>query len=816
MATYSSTQSGNFSASSTWGGSGVPGDGDRFNINGGHTVTVDGSISVPTNGYADSYIYSGGVLFAGSGAGILRMDGRLYIYQGTLHLQDGAHIQITGTSSETHGIWQENLSNASFIAEGSDGMPTTTLNGNHNEGATQLVFTSGTNFAVGEWIGVYASSGNWTSTSQAEQFRDEGFWIHDKNGNTIYPRQYTGPEDVTVVSSSGTTITVTNAKKFKKNQKIIFGTSTNRNIHTISSVNYARNQIVCDGSITGSVAGETVYYTGSEKYHATGDKVRKIATVSTAEVASSSTTITLANANMFTANDEIWIEKRSEADGTTDYVHEDSDDYHHTISSVDGNTITLSAQIGYKVVAGSLVTRLSRNILIETTTPNTDYGFFYSEYFTTNYTKKLVIKDVYFKNLGSNNSNFYQGCVFRGYYSTNSLPVTTSETFPVKTYGAWIEGVTVMNADNHERDTGNLSAYQSWHFKMVACVALYGNDGVMPSWYASDNQANFIISVGHEDRAARIEGSPQRSEFAYWYCSRVYNGARFVIYREDALGIHNWRIDAARYAIDISNHAAVLRRFMITGCRYGILYTTANANFYESFIKGLSGVQSGNINQAMAGNFHVGNFYNGNRQQSAIVFHEHDFEIDAIKILNYNMGADWNTTEQAWLFQRRYDNSNNPAMFESIYLPANTTMKVSCKVKGVSGFSGNYPYLAMTPVINSGDDNILSNNATNSSIFSTARVSTQYTSDMTSGYQTKEITCGPYNYSQILKVGIMSDNSNATEGFYIKDFNVVLDAPYVQPLNGIGNFTNINTTSSVINVKSSPSDSKIRLGGRIK
>ena len=87
---------------------------------------------------------------------------------------------------------------------------------------------------------------------------------------------------------------------------------------------------------------------------------------------------------------------------------------------------------------------------------------------------------------------------------------------------------------------------------------------------------------------------------------------------------------------------------------------------------------------------------------------------------------------------------------------------------------------------------------------------------MTSGYQTKEITCGPYNYSQILKVGIISDNSNATEGFYIKDFNVVLDAPYVQPLNGIGNFANINTTSSVINVKSSPSDSKIRLGGRIK
>ena len=396
------------------------------------------------------------------------------------------------------------------------------------------------------------------------------------------------------------------------------------------------------------------------------------------------------------------------------------------------------------------------------------------------------------------------------------MGVTTSETFPAKSYGAYIEGVAIMNADNHERDTGNLSSYQSHYSKMVGCTALYGNDGVMPTWYNADNQANFIISVGHEDRGSRIEGSPIRGEFAYWYCSRVYNGCRFVLYREDNQGIHNWRIDAARYAVDISNHVAVFRRFIITGCRYGILYTSANGNFYESSIKGLSGVQSGNINKAQAGNYHVGNFYSGTRQQNGIMFHEHDFEIDAIKILNYNMGADWNTTEQAWLFERRADASSNPALFESVYVPANTTLKASCKVKGVSGFSGDYPYLAMTPVINSGDDNILVNNATNSSIFSTARVSAQYTSSMTSDYETKEITCGPYTYSQILKVGITSANSNASEGFYVKDFQVVLDKPYAQPLNGIGNFSNIRATGSLIDVKSSPSDSKIRLGGRVK
>ena len=82
MATYTSTQSGNFSASSTWGGSGSPGDADAFNIAAGHTVTIDTGISIPTNGYADSYVY--GILQSQSGANTtLRMNGRLYVKGGT-------------------------------------------------------------------------------------------------------------------------------------------------------------------------------------------------------------------------------------------------------------------------------------------------------------------------------------------------------------------------------------------------------------------------------------------------------------------------------------------------------------------------------------------------------------------------------------------------------------------------------------------------------------------------------------------------------------------------------------------------------------
>ena len=121
MATYTSSQSGNFSASSTWGGSGVPGDGDRFDVTYGHTVTIDTGISIPTNGYADSYVY--GILQSQSGANTtLRMNGRLYIKGGTgyeslglLHLRDGATIQINGTYADRHGVWVENEEGASFI-----------------------------------------------------------------------------------------------------------------------------------------------------------------------------------------------------------------------------------------------------------------------------------------------------------------------------------------------------------------------------------------------------------------------------------------------------------------------------------------------------------------------------------------------------------------------------------------------------------------------------------------------------------------------------------------------------------------------------
>ena len=117
----------------------------------------------------------------------------------------------------------------------------------------------------------------------------------------------------------------------------------------------------------------------------------------------------------------------------------------------------------------------------------------------------------------------------------------------------------------------------------------------------------------------------------------------------------------------------------------------------------------------------------------------------------YNGTAKWDNTEGAWLFKRRYDNGNTPALEELVYLPPQTTMRVSAKVKLVSGFSGTYPYLAGISPTASVDDNMTGNNALNTTIFSLGRVSTQYTSSAASDYEEKQITIGPFNFPCFFK-----------------------------------------------------------------
>ena len=835
MAAYTSSQTGNFSSSATWGGSGPPSaDGDTFTISSGHTVTIDTGITIPTNGYGDSHVY-GTLTNQASQNTTLRMDGRLYIRGGgCLHLIDGAKIQITGTSAEQHGVWVENENNVHVVMQGSDGMPCTTLSSTHNEGSTSLSVASGTNFAAGEWISIFnhvTAAGD--TNDHTYQWEDEGFWIHEVSGNTIYFRIYGGPNDVTVsrVSSSGERIFVSNAKVFREGQTIIFGTGSNRNIRTISSINYNRNRLTLNSAVTGTVDGEIVYLTGTEKLHTNGSKVRKVATLTTASASSGATSITVANANMFAAGDEIWIEHRGEADGSTDYEgrydyssYARADWYKHTIDSVSSNTITLSSGTNYTVVEGALVTRMSRNIVIETTATNgSDYGFFYKEH-TSDYDSTFIAKDVYLKNMGNDDNNVFCGFTVRGHASTDNSPVTLStdadKKVPSRPREPWIEGVVVhaYPENTHRRDWGPFWLYDFRYSKARCCMSMNGEDGLC-SYYEPGCSFVNCISVAARERGCRIEGTSEWWEFAYNYISRTYWGSRFLNYYEHGLGIHDNIFDAGVYGMQAYNADPGLSiyRCRFSAQRYGFLTENSGQGILYCHVKPLSGYA--NVD-AETGTQQAGTSWTGRhfRTQAVAPMYsvEHNYEFDAMRLYGYNWEAKWDDVEKAWRFFRRHDNDDNPMMSERIFIPAGVTVRVSAKVKYSSDYvtSDTEPYLAAMDLISGTGENRLGNSGgADSSQWAGKRYYVQFTTAAQSAFEEKQLTITSKPYPRNYIIGVYSTNRNLQEGFWVKDLAINIDKPYsIKPFNIINN---ANTFSPIpTQVRQTFTQQKKRIGGR--
>ena len=837
MATYTSTQSGSFSNASTWSPSGPPGDGDAFNIAAGHTVTIDTFVSVPTNGYGpDSYVY--GILQNQINAQTtLRLNGNLYVKGGgLLFLRDGAKVQIKGTSADRHGIYIEDEDGASFIFDGEDGMPSTTLSSAEAEGSTSLAVASGTNFVEGEWIAVFDNTTNVTSDTNdhTSQHQDEGFWIHEVDGNTIYFRIFGGPNDVTVSAVSDADITVSNAKVFREGQKIIFGTGTNRNIKTISSIDYVTNIITCDSTVDNSpsVVGNIVYLTGTEKKHNNSSKVRKVATVTTAESASGSTTITIANSNKFFDGDEIWIEMRSEANGSTDYEGRyDNSSYQkagwfkHTISdngsgSANNRTITLSAATNYKVVEGALVTRLTREICIETlATDGSDYGFFYGIY-DTNYDRKGIAKDVYFKNVGNNDSNVECGFCLRGYWSTDSLPVSIVNQVPARPREPWIEGITVYAypENTHRRDWGPLWLYDSRYAKARCSLAMNGEDGLCAHYEPGQSIVN-CISVAGRDRGARWEGSNEWYEFAYNYISRTHYGVRFANPYELGLGFHDNIFDSGVHALQTVNAEAgpCIFRCRWSGWRYGFMQNDSDIALVYCHVKPLSGyvnVDAGTGTQN-SGNAYSNRMFrsNGYVQLRSI---EHNYELDAMRIYGYNCEAYWDKSEQAWRFFRRWDNDGNPALVSRIWIPANTVVNISAQVKLAPDFAGAYPILAARDQIsNAGENRIGNDGAADSSIWAGKRYTSAYTNAAASAFEEKTLTVASKPYPRTYVIGVYSTNRNAMEGYWVKDLLIFMDKSYqISPYHTINNQQLFSVVTARVGINTFRKPIK-RLGGRI-
>lgn len=825
MAIITSAGTGNFSATTTWIGGVVPIDGDNFIINPGHVVTIDASTPIPTNGFNDSTV-NGTLQHAASGTTTLRMNGRLTVQTNGLYFMRGSAIlEFRGSNTDSHGLWINGQSGASFIATGADGMRSTTLSSNINEGSTSLTVANATGFAVGEWIAVYNNTTAYQFNQGAHTLRDEGFWIHDIDGNTIYFRQYVGPTaTISLVRSGNTELIVSNAKVFRTGQKIIFGTGVNRNIRTINSIDYNQNLLTLDSAVTGTVTGLTIYETGTDKVHASGDKVRKVATITTASATSTSTTITVADASNFAAGDEIWIEARSECGGTTD-VNWNTYETIETIQSVSGNTITLTAQVGYNVVQGALVTRLTRNVQIRTVT-NSDHGFIFFDYFVgdgnfnnqTNFNRKLIMKDVYCRRMGTSASGNERGITFRGWCSTDALPVTIPETVPALGRQNWIEGVTL----NHTGQIIDIAGFFPWdcrYTQLRCCFVTKGFDGFATPWYSPGQCVYNSISTGCGRFAMRSEGGNEWYEVAYNYLSRNYHQLRVIQPYEDGLGYHHIITDACNeygYMTYNSSRGLCNYKHIHTGTRLGIVSETSFNNLLYSVLRFPSGVTSNTSNPP--GTAQTGAYYlqidRGNIAQQAVTILEDNFEYDRVRQFGFCTERVYDNVEEAWRVYNRFDYVEyGTGWGETVFVPAGTTLRVSCRVKMAPGYTGNYPYLEARSTISNVGINQISNAGGQWSNFFTGGTTTiQYSASSLSAYEERQLTVNPVNFPRYIQVGVHGDSTNTARGWWMKDIQIYLDRPYINPA-----FGTVNGGASpkiVHSLRSSFTELITRIGGR--
>lgn len=828
MAAYSSTQNGNFSDSSTWGGN-TPGDGDTLTIN--HTVTLTGT-NEPTNGFGNIDVKDNGILTNANNA-TLRMNGNIRVETAnasnpaTVHFKDNLTISWNGANGDNHGFQVDNRANCHCIIEGDDptGLCTTTTAATDGNVAQHSV-ADGSLFAVGDWIQIYQN--NYTSTSteaDGNRYDDEGFWIHDINGNTLYTRDYVGPENSTVVKVNGTKLFVSNSKVFREGMQIIFGTGSNRNIRTISSIANGRNLLTLNSAVTGSVVGQTVYRAASLKTHPSGSKVRKMATTNTAEAASGATTITVASTSGMSVGNRIFIERRSEASSTTDYAEASTQEYDYVISGISGNVLTLSTALNYKVVVGSLISVLDRSIVFNTVaTDGSDFAHFYVEH-RNDYDRCIILKDIQFDNWGDNDTNTRTGVTLRGQNKTQSPPVTLTQTVPVMHRGSWCEGLTIRHYPGHERDWGSLWLYDCRATVARCCTTLYGDDGIALH-YEPYQAAMGNLSAGQRSYGMRLEGGDAVYDCSYNYVSRSNNRLRFTHYDEGLGGhIHNCIVDATDYAsIGWQNtHPGNVWRCKFTGLRYGVTTESVipgpGGGFLDCFIKNLSGEQTLDsdgrpTNSPQAGTYRLSH-YNKGGGSTAIMSVEHQHELDNIAIYGYNWEAYFDDDENAWHYLRRDDGDNNPSLGETVYIPANRTGRFTVKCKAVSGFSGSRPYAFAIDTRSSHTENVLGFTATTNRPLRGERYNEQFSEAFQSGYEEKQITITAEPFSRYYKIGVRSSNRNAGEGFYIKDFNFYLDGGVHQRHFLMGNSGAANP-NALSQFRNSFTQQKKRLGGRIK
>ena len=473
MATYTSTQTGLWNDSATWGGGGYPDTaGDIANVrhkveynitDSGSPFLGDVNIQHSAGSYTGHLAHQTGTY--------LNLNGRLNLIGGNYEMADDVTVAFTGNNSPDHGVYIYANDRVSFYANGTTPVAETRMSTSGDVGDYYMPVEDSSGFQTGDWIsagfryfdlkskedffneenypsGVLQSDGvlntgqyggtNFTANDNrlhngTRDATDEGFVIHDINSNDIYVRDLVGPES-SITAATSTKVTVEDATIFREGQKVIFGTGSKRTTSEITNINSRNNEITLEDNLSSTdIVGEKVYL-GSLKIHKyKRTVVRTMANVAVADAAANDTTLTLNNVNDYSVGDEFYVEHNAKEVADWDLILPNNADSwrdayqkRHKITAINNKTLTFTPALPYKVYSGAYVYKGTKPIVIkgasDDPTDGTCKPYFYAAENTTGrtmgnmtrYRRKLVLKDVAFLGIG-NSSSTYQYWVRRGF-----------------------------------------------------------------------------------------------------------------------------------------------------------------------------------------------------------------------------------------------------------------------------------------------------------------------------------------------------------------------------------------------------------------
>lgn len=501
MATIVSAQAGLWSSTTTWVGGILPAAADTVTIT--HSITYDLDDAVTKYGRIDINT-NGAIIHDNTKPTTIVCSKFLHVNGGTYQAGPNSKtlFYTTSKTSAVEGVGlagiyaQGGVAGTKLILEGSIPNPEVLLTTAVAIGDTVLSVEDASGFSAGEYISVYRdikndSTWTWNGTNQS----DEGFIVHHVVGNDIFIQQRVAVDDVTtaVMGVGVNTVTVSVIKKWQPGFKVWIDDE----IFTISAIDDANNRIVFTAAATVEHAnGAKIIETGAQKVHAIGDKVYKIATVSTIDTAINAASLTVANATKLEIGDRIAIEGTSRGAGYPAGVTHET-----IITAKTGNVLTVSPVIPYTTQAGFIVTKTNRDCLVSTTDlADVNRTFIYYLHGSSAITgRKCVLRYVEVSHISNSSSTLYAGVVLRGDFNRTD---TEREMRGCVVRDGWL------------LDRSGVWAYSSqyFHYRNNAVIKCYNGlqpfDGNGTSFYNN-------LSMGNGQSGYRYESLYYYNQFQY-------------------------------------------------------------------------------------------------------------------------------------------------------------------------------------------------------------------------------------------------------------------------------------------------------------